>query len=750
MVEVISSIEMHGIRDVTPAGRWEDAFLSGNGEYGIMVHGDPCRERVLFNHHRFVLPNGTHDARPPHLADQIEQVRDLILSGRRAEAGRVLAGGEPLQWTQAFHPGYAMTLDSDADRDVVDYSRATDFTTGEVSVHWGGRVHRRCFVSRADAVVVQHIDGGGEVIIGLTGELPGRPDSVRYQTAAYSIGGSVQLGIRGTYPEGLGAYGFEGLTLVLGDATASGDRVAVRGEALLLTKLARYDEPGWGTADLEAALAALGGFDYAELLARHTAIHRPAYQRVSLDLHVPAADRDLPVGDLLAQQNADRSALRPALLEKLFHSGRYLLLSSSGVLPPRLTGLWLGEWGAAWSGDFTTDANVNLQMAGANIGALPEVTAAYARLIYAQIRDWQTNARAIYGARGILAPSRTDGEHGHLFHYNDDWPWAAWLPGADWLLYPLYEHSLVTGEGLGELAPWLVEAALFFEDFLTRTDEAGHVVFVPSFSAESGPPDETGHPVYAAANATMDIAAARHAFRTAKAVTGSDQWDTLLDRLPPYRVDERGALAEWAWPGYEGDEDHRHISHLYPVWPLHEITPPGTPALAAAAHRALTLRGDENLSAHGSLHRALVAARLRDGELAYENVRKIVGNDMFFRSLMSSHNPDLEIYNADAAHTLPGVLIEMLVDSQPGVVDLLPALPAGLPTGAIHGVLCRGGVTIEELGWDTDVLRVRLRSPVAQDVSVRSPYGEQRVHLPTAEAVSVTFSASPRRDRRAV
>nr|MDT0659289.1 glycoside hydrolase N-terminal domain-containing protein [Micromonospora sp. DSM 115978] len=747
----------HGIWDDRPAHRWEDAFLSGNGEYGIMVYGPPEAERVVFNHHRFVLPNGTRDLGPPVSADRLEEIRDLILAGRRAEAGRLIAGGQPLLWTQSFHPGYAMTIDTPAraeSQTPPGYARTTDFRTGEVTAFWDpdrpgaeppagpARMVRRGFVSRADRVAVQHL-AAGECVLGLTGDLPGRPSDVHYDTTAYRRDGRLFLNARGTYPAGRGAYGFEGLTLVLGDAEVEGaDRIRVRGEALLLTMLDRYDEPGWRTDALAAALVALAGSGYDELLARHTALHTPAYDRVSLHLAGADDERRLPVGELIAGQNADPDTLRPALLERLFHSGRYLLLSSSGVLPPRLTGLWLASWDAAWAGDFTTDANVNLQMAGANIGALPEVAEAYRRLIFGQLADWQRNARAIYGARGILAPSRTDGEHGHLFHFNDDWPWPAWLAGADWLLYPLLEHHQVTGEPLGELADALVEAAVFFEDFLTRVDEGGRVVFVPSFSVESGPLDEADRPVYPAVNATMDIAAARHALRTAAEVTGSDRWAGLLERLPDYLVDERGALAEWAWPGYRPDDDHRHVSHLYPVWPLHEITPDGTPELAAAARRALLVRGDENLSAHGSLHRALAAARLHDGALVEENLRKIIGADMFFRSLMSAHNPALQTYNADAAHTLPGVLIESLVYSRPGLVHLLPAPPPSLTAGTIRGVTCRGRITVQELGWDAGGVRVLLVSPVDQRILIRAPGHERALDLVADLPVSLWFAAS--------
>ncbi len=150
------------------------------------------------------------------------------------------------------------------------------------------------------------------------------------------------------------------------------------------------------------------------------------------------------------------------------------------------------------------------------------------------------------------------------------------------------------------------------------------------------------------------------------------RWRELADRLPPYRVNADGALAEWAWPPAGSGQpplpdnyDHRHISHLYPVWPLHEITAAGTPELAAAALRALRLRGAQDDSAHGYLHKALVAARLRDARLAGQLLAALTGRRFFFRSLMSSHYPRQQVYNADAACALPGVLTELLVDSAP-------------------------------------------------------------------------------------
>jgi hypothetical protein len=750
---------VHSIYDTQPADRWEDAFLSGNGEHGIMVFGHPHRERIVHNHHRYVLPNESLGMRPPAVADRLEQVRDLALAGEREQAQREFSDGRAMTWTQSFHPGHMLHVDTTAgDGPVEHYRRVTDFATGEVRVTWSDGERewvRRAFVSRTDAVAVVEITGPRlDLTIRLSGELSGRPAEVTFTTSAEVTGdGEASLAVVGEYPPGPGAAGFTGVTRAVvtgGRVAAEGDTVRVEGATriVLLTRMDR-SAPLPRIDALRAVLAELPS-EYDELLSRHAPVHGELYGRAELDLGVPDSDRGLPVGELIAR--ADTKTLDGALVEALFHSGRYLLLSSSGVLPPRLTGLWLGEWGAAWSGDYTTDANINLQMAGAVLTGMPELIAPYAALIDGQIDDWRINARTIYGTRGILAPSRTDGEHGLLFHLNDDWPWTMWLAGADWLLFPLHEYWQATGDDgflTRTLAPWLVEAAVFFEDFFTREDDDGHIILVPSYSPEVGPRDGRG---MSGVNATMDLAAARHALTTAIDVCtrlGIEQaaigrWRALAERLPPYRVDDQGALAEWAWPGLETADDHRHVSHLYPVWPLHDITPDDTPDLAAAAREALLRRGDENLSAHGSLHRALVAARLKDSGTAKENVLKIVGRNMVFRSLMTSHNPDLEIYNADAAHCLPAVVVEMLLDSRPGIVELLPARPPEWRSGSLRGLATRTGVSVDELAWDVSesLAKVVLTSPLERDIVLvcRDGSDQRRTvhllpHVPTTVTV---------------
>jgi alpha-L-fucosidase 2 len=571
--------------------------------------------------------------------------------------------------------------------------------------------------------------------------LDGTPGSVGFTTRATVSTGSGYLNLRGTYPSGQGAFGYEGVTRVVptgGTVSAAGATIVVSGASrlLLLTKLDRYETPNaWNSQPLHAALAAVDT-DYTALLARHTAIHTAWYDRSRLDLNVSAADRALPIGQLIARQNNNQSVIDIALLERLYDSGRYLFISSSGILPPRLTGIWTGTWTGAWADDFTTDANINLQVAGGNILDTPEAMQGYFTLILGQLAQWRTNARNLYGARGFLAPSRTDGEYGHMLHFDAGFPGQTWTGGADWLLYPLVEYWEVTGDQAflrDKLGPALMELALFYEDFLTRTDSSGKVVFVPSFSMENAP-GNTG--VLLSVNATGDIMAGKHALQAAISAAntlgveqgsgqGVQRWTALLAKLPAYRINGDNALAEWSWPSLNDNYNHRHVQHLYGAWPLHEINPETRPDLIAPALRALELRGDENLSAHGSLHRALAAARLKDGGKVYTNLRKIIGNTMIFRSLMTSHNPNLQTYNADAAHAIPGVLAEALLYSRPGVLEILPALPGQLAKGSITGVRARGRIQVHSLGWDLSARTATLSvtSAIDQDVTLISRRG---------------------------
>jgi hypothetical protein len=728
---------VHGTWEPAPAARWEDAFLGGNGRHGVMVFGDPNDDRVIVNHHTLVRPNGSENARPPELAARLKGVQDRLLAGD-VTAGEDFTDGRPLLWVQPFHPAFQVRLRR-TPRESPAYRREVDFTTGVVRAECGGR-RSEVFVSRADDVIVQHVtEADLTADVTLDHRLPGVPSDLTVGHSSVLTAEGALLTLRARYPGSERAFTGVTLAVVTGGRTRTappGIRIEGARSVLLLTRVRRHKGEWDALAEARELRALLPDGDgdedtYDVLLARHTALHRPAYLRAGLELGADPAERALPGSELVGRPKS------PALLERLFAAGRYHLLSAAGMLPPRLTGLWTGDWDTAWSGAFTTDANVNLQTASAAAAALPEVSEAHAALIHGQLPHWRDNARAVFGTRGVVAPAHTDGESGHIYHLSREYPLHVWTAGADWLLKPLVDHDETRGARDPRLAAALAEVAYFYEDFLTRTDESGHVVIVPSYSPENRPAGAS----WITLNAAMDLSAARHALRTAADHhPGPDavRWRALADRLPPHRVNADGALAEWARPGLDDTYDHRHLSHLYGVWPLDEINPYDTPELAAAAHRALELRGAENDSAHGHLHHALVAARLRDGERVAGALDNVLAGDFFHVSLMSGHYPHRHVYNADAAHTLPAVLIEMLVQSTPGRLVVFPALPTAYPSGRLHGIRTRFGAEVD-LTWSPQERTAVIRPTRTTRIDLRTSAGARPLSLSAGEDCVLTL-----------
>ncbi|MEU1519847.1 glycoside hydrolase N-terminal domain-containing protein [Streptomyces sp. NPDC005811] len=705
----------HGSWEPTPAARWEDAFLSGNGHHGTLTFGDPNDDRVIVTQHTLVRPNGAEHARPPELAAELPALQDRLLAGDLT-AAESFTDHRPLQWVQPFHPAFQIRLRRDTPAEPHRYRRTVDFTTGETTATCGDWTSK-VFVSRADDVIVQHITTP-DLDISLDHRLPGAPTGLAVGHGEALTRHGALLTLRARYPGSDRAY--TGVTLVAltgGSAslTLPGVRITGAASVLLLTRVRRHTGDLDVTAE-QRALAALPD-SYEDLLDRHLALHRTAYERVALDLRADPDERALPGSELLKRPRST------ALLERLFAAGRYHLLSSSGLNPPRLTGLWTGDWDTAWSGAFTNDANLNLQTASAAAAALPEVTDALASLVHRQLDDWRENARAVFGARGAVAPAHTDGESGLTYHFSREYPLHLWTAGADWLLKPLVDHDETRGVHDPRTTAALAEAARFYEDFLTREDEDGTLVIVPSYSPENRPANAS----WGAIDAAMDLSAARHALLTAadRHPAEADRWRALAGRLPAHRVNADGALAEWARPGLDDTYDHRHLSHLYGVWPLDEITPYDTPELAAAAHRALALRGAENDSAHGHLHHALIAARLRDGRSVAHALDRVLDGDFFHTSLMSAHYPHRDVYNADAAHTLPAVLIEALVHSTPDRLVLFPALPPALTTGELRGLRTRFGAALD-LSWGPEGATAVLRPTRTHRIDVRTPAGDTK------------------------
>lgn len=286
-------------------------------------------------------------------------------------------------------------------------------------------VTSRLFVSRADDVIVQQVTGL-DLDVSLDHRLPGAPADLAVGHGSVRTPDGALLTLRARYPDSDRAY--TGVTLVVatGGRTQliqSGVRVTGAESVLLLTRVRRHT----GELDVTAEQRALGGdlpHCYDDLLDRHLPLHRAAYDRVTLDLHADPGERGLPGSELLERPRGT------ALWSASSPCGRYHLLSSSGLNPPRLPGLWTGDWDTAWAGAFTHDANLNLQTASATSAALPEVTDALASLIHRQFDDWRENARAVFGARGAVASAHSDGESGLTYHFSREYPLHLWTHAA--------------------------------------------------------------------------------------------------------------------------------------------------------------------------------------------------------------------------------------------------------------------------------------------------------------------------------
>jgi alpha-L-fucosidase 2 len=741
-----------------PAAAWERALVSGNGTMGAMVFGQPLDETIILNHARLYLP--LHKPLPPpDSASQLPEIRQMLADGKyQAAADRVVEisrteGYGDKRWTDPFIPACDLRLALPAQGVVRDYERSVDFATGVARVRWTddrGDFERRLFVSRADQVVVLSVRG------------PALPDVTLAQRPTRGVGG--------WNPHGTFTNGIRSVTVTNGadwlhyrstfrqswPGSPAGYKVAARvvrrpGELLVLARV------GIGLGDLEQGLGGVPA-DFDRLLERHAREHGAIFNRCRLDLG-GGADRGLPAEELITRARA--GAVPAALLEKQFDAGRYAVICSSGELFPNLQGIWGGTWGPPWSGDFTMNGNVQSALA-ANLSAnMAECLLPYFRFLEAHMAEFRDNAKRLYGCRGIHVPSRAS-THGWNNHFDGTWPMAFWTAGAGWAAQFYYDYYLYTGdrEFLEKRAlPFMREAAAFYENFLVAGAD-GQYIFSPSYSPENNPGNS---PSQAAINAAMDIGVARELLRNLTAVDDQSHWRALLAKLPDYQISADGALKEWATPLLTDNDAHRHCSHLYALYnglPDEIATnAPMRRAFEVALGKRLDVRRKEFAGekgpngrppgemAFGIVFEGLSAASLLNARDCGE-VLGWLTRHYWQPNLVTTHNPGA-IFNTDLCGGFPAFVIRMLVDSQPGWIELLPALPDDLPSGVIEGVRCRGQIEVRRLAWSPGKTAVTLKSDVTQQIELRAPGYRRTISLPRGREVTVEIAPALSNERMA-
>jgi len=707
-------IEQRRSRDVVPQRGFcsiapgksvlRESLLSGNGNVYVQANGHPRSEQILFHHERLMVP-WKRPFEAPKIASILPELRRMLLGGFYREGldmayAAMTDAGLPLAVrTHGNIPAFLMHLDSPATGPINNYLRSVDFESGEINVRWtdsNGEWMRQAFVSRADDIVAQQHSApeGHTLNVTIALENPHvdrvwNPGPITFgQTAKSQI-----LVFTGRFDPAAGNSGYAAVTRVLpvGGSTRVEDGKLIVENArslLLLTRIAW--SPDFTSTEVEKLIEAVEAItlDYPSLLARHSEIQSSMFNRVSVDFG-GSTQQGMSAEELIEDQRLC-SGYSPALLEKMFDMGRYWVMLSSGRYPVQPLA---GE----------VNININLQISAGVLGNLHEAMGAYFNWIEELLPDCRKNAENIFGARGALFPILPNKEMGVSFLYSYRigeaiWPHPYWLSAGGWCYNPFWDYYLVTGdlEFLRDrIVPGLKELALFYEDFLTVHDERGNYIFVPSFSPENAPADAEPYPVepYPGAekgqgaptplviNATMDIMVCREVLTRlieASNILGSDadnvaKWKAMLAKMPPYLLDTDGALKEWAWPTLKENLDHRHVSHLYGVWPGDEIDPGRTPLLAKSALLADRKRATgttDSATAFGLCHRALAGARLKDNYPVDFGLRQLLQQGYVGPTLLTSHNP-YETPFPDAQGGLPTVMMEMLIYSRPGVIELL-------------------------------------------------------------------------------
>jgi len=760
----LGAVPRRGMCSTAPAPDAVDGLLSGNGKMWVEVLGNPFSERIVFEQEKLLLPWKGKPLEAPKIAAVLPEVRRLILAGEYEKALNLSLDAAEKTDTKPRtdnlhpHPAFEMRIDTQGRHEVENYLRTTDFESGEVKVRWTdrqGEWERRIFVSRPDNAVVQMLSAPSGAAINATVKLDtsliqamlgvktrGTPTRIveraAQDDALHDLGADdirfsrssdpSHLILRGTYVVEQGNPGYASVTRIV----ANGGSVRVDHDALvlqgvqsltLITRVEAYsDLKDQDVADLKAAVDAIPA-DYQTLLDRHRPAQAEVIDRVSVDfggssLHAMSGE------ELLTDQRT-RQGFNPAMLEDIFDMGRYWLYLRSGDYPPM--------WGHV-------NVNVNLQISGAVMGNLPEAIRSYTHWLDGLMPDARTNAANIFGARGALFGIHPTVEGDPLTHFDYTWPHHYWISAGGWMYSPLWDYYLATGDKeflRTEILPGLKELALFYDDYLTEKDDNGNFIFVPSYSPENWPTNTQNSPVVI--NAVMDIAVCHEVFThlvAAAEILGVDQeeiphWKATLAKLPPYLLDTDGALKEWAWPSIQEALDHRHVSHLYGAWPADEITPDNTPDLARAAWLAARKRGQGNASAHGLLHRSLAAARLKDPYLVNFDLKQLLEHGYVDPSLTTRHNP-YAFDSPDPQGGIPTLIMEMLVYSRPGVIGLLPAMPASLSSGTVKGIVCRTQATIDNLTWDLHAKKidVTISSRVDQTIKLFVRGGIESVDAP--------------------
>jgi alpha-L-fucosidase 2 len=722
-----------------PAKQWVEALPIGNGRLGAMVFGNPFNEQIQLNENT-IWGGQPYRNDNPDAKEALPKVRQLIFEGKYKEAQDLVnqkfisknSQGMPYQTAGSLYlsfPGH---------ENFTNFNRELNIETAVTTVRYdvdGITYKREVFASFPDQVIIVRITAGKPGKINFTASLnhPAQVD--------ISSGGNDKLIMSGITTDCdliKGAVKFQVLVKIItegGSVSATDTSMTVNNADVaklyisIATSFKNYNDISADAGEkantfLQDALKK----NYEQALKDHVTDYQTYFNRVSLDLGVTDSVKN-PTNVRIKQFAKGND---PQLAALYFQFGRYLLISSSqpGGQPANLQGIWNNRLYPPWDSKFTININTEMNYWPSETTNLSEMNEPLVQMVRELSQTGRKTAKDMYGTDGWVVHHNTD-----IWRMNgpiDGSYWGMWPMGGAWLCQHLFEKYEYNGnrEYLKSVYPVMKGAVEFFLSFLIEEPQHKWLVVSPSVSPENSPADHPESSI--SAGTTMDNQLLFDLFtktiKTAEILKTDKEFvkeiKETLKRLPPMQIGKYSQLQEWMFDWDNPEDHHRHVSHLYGIYPSNQISPYHAPELFEAAMNSLNYRGDP--STGWSMNWKInLWARFLDGNHAYKlitdqiNLVEVQGFEQggTYANMFDAHPP----FQIDGNFGFTAGIIEMLVQSHDGSIFILPSLPDVWKNGSIKGVRLRGGFEIESMEWKNgEVSKLVIKSNLGGNCRIRS------------------------------